>query len=144
MFRDQTWLAKIIWVLLLGIAADALLTGRLPVAFVALATLALSLAPIVLARRMRVRVPPSFVLMITLFTGATLFLGEVYDFYERFWWWDVLLHGGSALGFGLIGFIAVFMMFQGDRFAAPPAALALYGPVSGAPSLAELQERRAA
>ena len=25
-----------------------------------------------------------------------------------------------------------------------PAALALYGPVSGAPSLAELQERRAA
>jgi hypothetical protein len=55
-----------------------------------------------------------------------VFLGEVHNFYERFWWWDTMMHGGSAIGFGLIGFILVFMMFQGDRFAAPPLAVAFF------------------
>jgi len=34
------------------------------------------------------------------------------------------LHGSSAIGFGLIGFLFVFMLFDGDRFAAPPSAIA--------------------
>ncbi len=126
MFREQSWLAKIIWALLLVFAADAIFEGRLSLAFVALVTLALSLVPLFLGRYAHVRVPPSFVLLITIFVGSTLFLGEVYDFYGRFWWWDVMLHGGSAVGFGLIGFILVFMMFQGDRFAAPPLAVAFF------------------
>lgn len=126
MFREQTWMAKGIWLLLLLFAADALISGRLSLAFVALATLALSLAPVYLGRYAHVRVPPSFVLIVTVFVGSTLFLGEVYNFYERFWWWDIMLHGGSAIGFGLIGFILVFMMFQGDRFAAPPIAVAFF------------------
>lgn len=126
MFREQSWLAKIIWALLLVFAADAIFEGRWSLAFVALVTLALSLVPLYLGRYAHVRVPPSFVLLITIFVGSTLFLGEVYDFYGRFWWWDVMLHGGSAVGFGLIGFILVFMMFQGDRFAAPPIAVAFF------------------
>ena len=58
-------------------------------------------------------------LTVVTFVGGTLFLGEVYGFYDRFWWWDILMHFGSAMGFGLIGFVVVFMLFQGDRFAAP-------------------------
>ena len=42
------------------------------------------------------------------------------------WWWDIALHGGSAVGFGLVGFVAVFMMFQGDRFAAPHIAVCFF------------------
>jgi len=51
-------------------------------------------------------------------------MGEAFDFYERVWWWDIALHGSSAIGFGLIGFLFVFMLFAGDRFAAPPIAMA--------------------
>ncbi|MEO0916076.1 MAG: hypothetical protein AAFY31_03715, partial [Pseudomonadota bacterium] len=40
------------------------------------------------------------------------------------WWWDLALHGASAIGFGLSGFLFVFMLFEGDRFAAPPSAVA--------------------
>ncbi|MDQ2091289.1 hypothetical protein [Marimonas arenosa] len=127
MLREQTLLTKLIWAALLIIAADALLTGRLPVAFVALATLGLSAVPVVFARWAAVYVPPSFMLAVVAFVGGTLFLGEVYDFYERFWWWDITMHGASALGFGLIGFLLVFMMFQGDRFAAPHLAVAFFG-----------------
>jgi len=118
--------AKAIWVLLVFFLIDALFVGNWPLAFVSLATLLLSLAPVYVARWAEIFVPPSFVAAITMFVGGTLFLGEVFDFYERFWWWDIAMHGGSAVGFGLIGFILVFMMFQGDRYAAPPLAIAFF------------------
>ena len=120
-------MTQAIWVVLLIIAADALIAGRLSVAFIALATLALSLAPVLVARWAAIHVPASFILAVVGFVGGTLLLGEVWEFYERFWWWDIAMHGASALGFGLIGFVLVFMMFQGDRFAAPHAAVAFFG-----------------
>lgn len=52
-------------------------------------------------------------------------MGEAFDFYEKVWWWDIALHGSSSIGFGLIGFVFVLMMFEGDRFAAPPWAMCL-------------------
>ncbi|OAN65207.1 hypothetical protein A8B83_05560 [Rhodobacteraceae bacterium EhC02] len=126
MFADQTWLARIIWGLLALFALDALFQGNWPLAFVSLATLSLSLVPLFAARWAEVVVPPSFIAAIVVFVGGTLFLGEVFDFYNRFWWWDMVMHAGSAIGFGLIGFVLVFMMFQGDRYAAPPIAVAFF------------------
>ncbi|WP_397541477.1 hypothetical protein [Roseovarius salis] len=124
MFADQTWLARAIWLALAGVVLTALVQWRLELAFVALVTLALSLAPVVVAQWADIHVPPSFIAALVIFVGATLFLGEILDFYERFWWWDIAMHATSAIGFGLIGFVLVFMMFQGDRYAAPPLALA--------------------
>ncbi len=126
MLRDQSVLTKLVWAALLIIAADALIQWELSLLFIALATLSLSLAPVVVARWAQIHVPSSFMLAVVLFVGGTLLLGEVYGFYTRFWWWDMLMHGGSAVGFGLIGFVLVFMMFQGDKFAAPPAAVAFF------------------
>ena len=126
MLHDQSLLTKLVWAALLIIAADALIQWQLSLVFIALATLALSLAPVLVARWAQIHVPASFMLAVVLFVGGTLFLGEVYDFYGRFWWWDMLMHGGSAVGFGLIGFVLVFMMFQGDRFAAPHGAVAFF------------------
>lgn len=119
MFADQTWLARIIWLALAGAVIWALALLRFELAFVALATLGLSMAPLVVANWAQVHVPPTFVAVVVIFVVGTLFLGEVFDFYERFWWWDIAMHGTSAIAFGLIGFVLVFMMFQGDRFAAP-------------------------
>ncbi len=127
MFRDQTWLVLLIWLSLVGVTIFALTQGRLPLAFVALATLGLSMAPMFVARWTQVHVPPSFMAAIVIFVGGTVFLGEVFDFYERYWWWDIVMHGGSAIGFGLIGFLLVFMMFQGDKFNAPHIAVAFFG-----------------
>ena len=126
MFRDQAWLAKIIWALLVLFIIDALFQRNWPLAFVAFITLTLSFAPVFVARWADVVVPPSFIAAIVAFIGGTLFRGEVFDFYNRFWWGDLIMHGGSAIGFGLIGFVVVFMMFQGDRYAAPPFAVAFF------------------
>ncbi len=126
MFAEQTWLVRLIWLALSGVVLWALVTFRWEQAFVGMATLALSLTPVLAARWADIHVPPSFIAAIVMFIGGTVFLGEVFDFYERYWWWDMVMHGGSAVGFGLVGFVLVFMMFQGDRFAAPHFAVAVF------------------
>ena len=114
----------VIWAALLIAGLIALGFGRWSLAFVSLATLALSLLPPLLAARWSLTLPLPFLVATTLFFFASIFLGEAFDFYERLWWWDLALHGTSAVGFGLTGFLLVFMLFEGDRFAAPPSAIA--------------------
>ncbi|SMX38236.1 hypothetical protein [Octadecabacter ascidiaceicola] len=104
---------------------SGVLTHTWPAVFVAGATLFLTFLPERFARFFGIRLPRSVLTAIVVFIFATLFLGEVADFYEKFWWWDVALHFTSALSFGAMGFLLIFMLFEGDRYAAPPWALAL-------------------
>jgi uncharacterized membrane protein YjdF len=71
--------------------------------------MAVILAPALL-RRLSVEIPSEVALAAVLFVFATLFLGEVRDWYERFWWWDAALHTTSGLLLGLLGFIIVYML----------------------------------
>jgi hypothetical protein len=119
------WILIVIWAVLSLEFIVALWERQWPLAFVALLTLGLTLLPSPLFRRFGIQLPRSFLIGIVAFIFATIFLGEAFDFYNRYWWWDVVLHAGSALGFGLLGFLFVFTLFEGDRFAAPAWALAL-------------------
>ncbi|MFO8126723.1 hypothetical protein [Yoonia sp.] len=124
-FEGHGYFVYGLWALLLLSAIAAAFEARWPLSFVALATLALALAPVILARRFDITLPVPFVAAITLFVIASIFMGEAFEFYERVWWWDIALHASSAIGFGLLGFVFVLMMFKGDRFAAPPWAMCL-------------------
>ena len=120
----QSPIVLVIWGLLAASGFLALFFSRWPLSFVSFATLALSMAPAALASRFSITLPLPFVLAITAFIFGSIFMGETFDFYEPLWWWDIALHGFSAIGFGLTGFLFIFMLFEGDRFAAPPFALA--------------------
>lgn len=126
-FRRQPYLAQLIWLTLVAAFLVALATARWSLAFVALSTLGLSLVPVLAEQRFGIRLPLRFVAGVVVFIFATIFLGEAFDFYNRYWWWDIALHAGSAVGFGLVGFIFTFMMFEGDRYAAPAWAIAFLG-----------------
>lgn len=114
----------VIWVLLVGELVIAVYLGSWITVLVTVATLTCTALPFLWRDRFQIKIPVSFAAAIAVFAFATLFLGEVKDFYERFWWWDAVLHAGSALAFGLLGFVGIFMMFDGDRYAAPPFAIA--------------------
>ena len=122
-FRDSPALVWIIQAILIAEAATGVLTQTWPAVFVAVSTLVLTVLPRHVASLLGIALPRSMLTAIVVFIFATLFLGEVADFYERFWWWDVILHFGSALSFGLMGFLLIFMLFEGDRYAAPAWAL---------------------
>ncbi len=119
------YLTWIIWTILATATVSAVATQHWSNVFVIVTAFFLTLLPAIYSERFRIHLPLSFLAAISLFVFATLFLGEIFDFYNRFWWWDVLLHGASAVGFGIIGFLFVFYLFQGDKYAAPPWALAL-------------------
>ena len=48
--------------------------------------------------------PPNFALAATLFVFLTLFLGEICNFYTRFWIWDLFLHFISGIYLVIIAF----------------------------------------
>lgn len=123
----QSYLVYAVWTTLVVAALISLWFERWSMGFVAVATLVASILPAALAARYQIRLPLSFVTFTVLFIFATLFLGEAFDFYETFWWWDIGMHGLSSVGFGLVGFIIVFYLFEGDRYAAPPWAVAFFG-----------------
>ena len=60
------------------------------------------------------------------FVYATLFLGEANRFYYDVWWWDVMLHSGSAFAFGLIGLIILMLSLSRKIIAAKPLMLSLF------------------
>jgi hypothetical protein len=77
--------------------------------------MALTLAPLVLRARLPIRIPPEFQMLTIAFVFASLFLGEVQNYYERIWWWDVSLHATSGLLFGIVGFLLVYVLNENER-----------------------------
>jgi hypothetical protein len=122
--RGHGVIVFLVWGGLLTASVVAFFLGQWSMTLVASMTLLVSLAPSVLSERYHLELPWPFFTGIVLFIFATLFLGEAFDFYDRFWWWDILMHGFSAIGFGLAGFVFIFALFEGDRYAAPAWAIA--------------------
>lgn len=76
--------------------------------------MAITLAPAVSRHRLSVEIPSEIEVVAVLFIFATLFLGEVHDYYERYWWWDMALHTSSGVLLGMLGFIIVYVLNE-DR-----------------------------
>ncbi|MBU3991849.1 MAG: hypothetical protein KKA12_04765, partial [Alphaproteobacteria bacterium] len=65
--------------------------------FLVVGVMATMLSPTLLKRRLLAQIPSEIQILAILFVFATIFLGEVRDYYERFWWWDLLLHATAGL-----------------------------------------------
>ena len=124
--RKQSWLTWVLWAALHGIVGWGLWQGAWRTAFVAGITLFVSLLPLLTPRLADFRLPQALIFFIVLFAVCTLVMGEVFDFYERFWWWDVALHSGSAVMFGLFGIILVMVVFKGADILASPFMTAFF------------------
>lgn len=84
-------------------------------AFLVTAIMLATASPIILGRRFNVYIPPEFQVLTVAFVFASLFLGEVRDFYYRIWWWDIALHATSGLLLGIFGFLLVYVLNENAR-----------------------------
>ncbi len=118
--RLQAWVTLLLQLALLGLTAGALVEGRWLVAFAAAAVLLLTFLPAVIEHEFHLRLPVEFTFLNALFLYAAFGLGEVRQFYERFWWWDLMLHSVSAVVLGWIGFLSVYVVYHGRRLRIAP------------------------
>ena len=72
------------------------------------------LFPIVVRRGREPLLPVEIQILVALFVFATLFLGEVRDYYERIWWWDLALHASAGLLLGVLGFLIVYILNEDE------------------------------
>jgi len=89
-------------------------------------TLVFTFLPHLLEKKYKIYIPLDFEFVIIFFVYASLFLGEVRDFYGRFWWWDVFLHTFSAIAFCFLGFIAFFLLFKAEKIKSRPVWIAIF------------------
>lgn len=71
--------------------------------------------PTLFARQFSVALPIEFDLASVIFILAAILLGELANFYERFWWWDELLHLTSGLLLGMLGLCLIWVLNYNER-----------------------------
>lgn len=94
--------------------------------FISVVTLILSLSPTLFEWRYKIDIPEELEIATIVFVYASLFLGEAQGFYTKFWWWDLVLHMGSGIALGFIGFIIMFVLYKRNKIEGSPFILVLF------------------
>ena len=84
-------------------------------AVITIGIILVTLGPLFIEKLLHVFIPTEFVLLTITFVFASLFLGEVRDYYARFWWWDIALHSSSGFLLGVIGFLLVHLLNETEN-----------------------------
>lgn len=101
--------------ILLAEAVFAVLGQRWFTAFLTTMIIAITFFPLLFERQLRIHIPPELQLAAIGFVFASLFLGEIHDYYTRFWWWDIALHTMSGFLLGILGFLLVHIMNETQK-----------------------------
>jgi hypothetical protein len=94
--------------------------------FASIGILITTATPIFIRRKFPTKIPLEIEIIAIIFLYFSLFLGELYYFYKIFWWWDILLHTGSAIVFGFIGFSILYLMYSKREVKARPLVIAIF------------------
>ena len=73
------------------------------------------IAPELFRNKMDIVIPAEFHFVAVIFILASLYLGEIQQFYQRIWWWDMALHGTAGLLMGIFGFLLVYILNENPR-----------------------------
>jgi len=123
--RIEMIAASVLQVGILLVTLGALYEGLWRGAFAGSITLLLTFAPAMIERKLRLPLPVEFTLLTCVFLYASFALGEVRNFYEKIWWWDLALHGVFALTIGIIGFLAIYVFYMTNRVRVAPIYVAI-------------------
>jgi hypothetical protein len=117
-FRENRFHRILVGVLLLMMVAEwivLLIEQRWLSSFLVTFIIATLLSPGIFCKKMDVEIPAEFHITAVVFIFASLYLGEIQDFYYRFWWWDIALHSSAGLLMGIVGFLLVYLLNESKR-----------------------------
>ncbi len=112
MFQSSLWIKYLILTTLIAIGAYQLLQRDWHSFLMVSQAFVFSLIPTFLRKAYGVRTPHILQAGVAIFMFATIFLGEVGNFYERFWWWDLIWHTLAGVVCGLIGYIILILTYR--------------------------------
>ena len=101
-------------ILAIGLVSSIIAANWINVLFI-IFIIILSAFPTVFAKHYKIILPTEFELAAILFIFGSLFLGSSVGFYNRFWWWDILLHGISAVLLGIVGLLLVWILNHNEK-----------------------------
>jgi hypothetical protein len=113
--RVELAIALVLQIGIFLVTVSALFQRRWLGAFSGAVVLLLTFAPAMIERRLKLALPVEFTLITCVILYGSFALGEFRDFYEKIWWWDLALHGMSALTMGIIGFLCIYVFYMTNR-----------------------------
>jgi hypothetical protein len=123
--RVEMLVALVLQLGIFAVVVGAFFENKWLLALSGTVVLVLTFTPAIIERQLEVPLPVEFTLLTCIFLFASYALGEVGDFYERIWWWDMALHGLSAVITGLIGFLSIYVFYMTQRVHVEPIYVAI-------------------
>jgi hypothetical protein len=125
-FRERTLDDKIqiviIWILrviALIVSIFSLVShGNIELILICIIGLLLLFLPDIIEYRYSVSLPMEYSFLIVAFMFSSIFLGELGDYYEKFWWWDDVLHLSAGVMTGFAGFLLLYTLVVSKRLQA--------------------------
>ena len=60
--------------------------------------------------KLHIRFPQNIWMIMIIYVFSANYLGTINSFYDRFWWWDIVLHALSGVIIGTIGYLLIFVI----------------------------------
>jgi uncharacterized membrane protein YjdF len=124
--KIQVSISFFLKVSLAGAIIGEIVAGRWWLLFLTTLILLSTFLPSMITRNFKILLPIEFELIITLFIYASMFLGEIKGYYTKFLWWDLVLHAGSGLILGFLGFLIVYVLYSRKKVIMSPVFVAIF------------------
>lgn len=131
--KEQSAIGKymnwIVWFLRVDIAAGIiwmLTVGNWEAFLINILALVLTFAPNFVAKKYGIKLPLDYVLVIVVFLYMSMTLGSTFEAYEKFFWWDAVLHIASGVVISFAAYLMLLTMYQDDRVKATPFIIAMF------------------
>ncbi|MEX0933827.1 MAG: hypothetical protein WD003_01010 [Candidatus Paceibacterota bacterium] len=96
------------------------------VLFICIIAFVIVWTPFFLTEKFYFYIPLEFEFLLNIFIYTTIFLGEIRGYYTKFWWWDMVLHLGSGIALGFLGFLILYVLYRSGRFITTPFLLSFF------------------
>lgn len=112
--------------MLSAVVIYALYNHNFEMVFAGALMLVVSLLPFYFKTAYNVYIPAVFMYVAVAFIFSSVFLGQFGGLYDRWHWYDAFLHFISALAFGLVGFLLLFVYYVHNKLKLPKGIILFF------------------